>query len=630
MRPDVQKRRKTCYSARFGSIRRYTAPIRFEVPPVSRKMDSPIQPNSEGTGRSADAEPEANPRRTQPQAQLSCTACRRRKVRCDRQQPCTACNRIGHNCVYPEKRRPIRTVRKPTTSNVADRITHLEKTVRAIAKSKSVSKHSSSWAQSCDPEILVQEGLSSQYCNDVLLSRIIDPIIHVPTDQIDLFSAINNPSEASNHTLALCFAIYYASSIVLEDDDSEALFEGNKILGLYQFKLGLEQALARAQFFEYPTVRLLQALAIYLVVLPLHHGGRSNWLLNGLALRSAQSIGLHRDGTKLGLGPFDSEVRRRLWWHLLGKDGRTAEDHGLNAAGNDIASSISLPLNIDDTDLCPEMDRLPPARLTWTPMTFSLIRIEFSLAWNTLMKAAASAEPPQEETRTTIINNMKSRLSEHLRYCNSVVPLQRLALHISTFVTKKLEFVARQQWFILHHPEVREPRVTDDDLTDALEVLELGTALAVDEDLFPYQWVAWAYPQYHVLLYVLSYLCTRPEGPMVDKAWATVEAQFNHAKIPESTLNWKLLSALRSKAEALRQPQAMPSQLSEQLEPIVLEDLTEDSSKKQVHPADCISPSAGSEPDFTESFDSLDWTSMFALEGSQFDGMDLSTFGTMF
>ena len=90
-------------------------------------------------------------------------------------------------------------------------------------------------------------------------------IIHIPTDEIDVFTAINGPSDASVQTLALCFAIYYASVVVLDDCDVAALFQGNRILALHQFKLGLEQALAQARFLEQPTVRLLQAIAIYLV-----------------------------------------------------------------------------------------------------------------------------------------------------------------------------------------------------------------------------------------------------------------------------------------------------------------------------------------------------------------------------
>lgn len=34
----------------------------------------------------------------------SCTVCRQRKIKCDRQQPCSSCSRSGCECVYPSGR----------------------------------------------------------------------------------------------------------------------------------------------------------------------------------------------------------------------------------------------------------------------------------------------------------------------------------------------------------------------------------------------------------------------------------------------------------------------------------------------------------------------------------------------
>ena len=49
----------------------------------------------------------------------------------------------------------------------------------------------------------------------------------------------------------------------------------------------------------------------------------------GLALRVAQSMGLHRDGSLYGIDPVEAEVRRRVWWHILHLDVMTALASGL-------------------------------------------------------------------------------------------------------------------------------------------------------------------------------------------------------------------------------------------------------------------------------------------------------------
>lgn len=41
------------------------------------------------------------------------------------------------------------------------------------------------------------------------------------------------------------------------------------------------------------------------------------WIINGITMRVAQSIGMHHEPSRLGLSPFDAEIRRRLWWHIV-------------------------------------------------------------------------------------------------------------------------------------------------------------------------------------------------------------------------------------------------------------------------------------------------------------------------
>lgn len=82
--------------------------------------------------------------------------------------------------------------------------------------------------------------------------------------------------------------------------------------------------------------------------------GRTGWILNGLLIRAAVAVGLHRDGEQFNLSPLDCEIRQRLWWQILGSDGRAAEDHGLAAGPNggfDGFCDTKLPAHIDDRDI---------------------------------------------------------------------------------------------------------------------------------------------------------------------------------------------------------------------------------------------------------------------------------------
>lgn len=62
----------------------------------------------------------------------SCTACRRRKIRCDQQRPCAHCSRLQQECIYGA---PIRDTNKASTDQVLSRLTDIESTLRRIEAS---------------------------------------------------------------------------------------------------------------------------------------------------------------------------------------------------------------------------------------------------------------------------------------------------------------------------------------------------------------------------------------------------------------------------------------------------------------------------------------------------------------
>lgn len=138
----------------------------------------------------------------------SCATCRRRKVRCDKKCPCTPCTRGGHTCSYPPKEPRAPRVRKATINDVASRISRLEQTLTTIpvrepqphphlkdsprsprtvitglhaaplSTSPAGGQGTAQTVGSPHPggEILLDKGSSSQYFNEVLVSRVIGQV----------------------------------------------------------------------------------------------------------------------------------------------------------------------------------------------------------------------------------------------------------------------------------------------------------------------------------------------------------------------------------------------------------------------------------------------------------------------
>jgi len=61
----------------------------------------------------------------------TCDSCRRRKVKCDRQQPCSVCNQSNSDCVYPSRRgRAPKKSRRGVDAQLADRLSHLDTLIK--------------------------------------------------------------------------------------------------------------------------------------------------------------------------------------------------------------------------------------------------------------------------------------------------------------------------------------------------------------------------------------------------------------------------------------------------------------------------------------------------------------------
>ncbi|RYO89027.1 hypothetical protein DL762_003457 [Monosporascus cannonballus] len=393
-----------------------------------------------------------------------------------------------------------------------------------------------------------------------IFGQNVDPavkVLHAPTAEVTVYSVIADPSRASKDSLALVFSIYFASAATLEPDEAEKLLGRDKESGLKGFKQGLEQAFAEADFLNHTNTTLLQALAIYLQAVRSHNPGRGVWVLAGLAIRAAESIGLHRDGKKLKLTPFESEMRRRIWWHIIDREGRAMEDYGMSSSSNIPLNSVELPLNLDDSALYPEMTELPPPSKGWTAMTLPLVRSWYFRARQQLQTAVSSS--PKLSARDEILQGFKAEMDFYHRCCNPVIPIQRLTMHITRIASAKIELLSRQQWQYIEGLDGPGSCASDQTLLDACQCLQMIFEIWQDEMISQYRWQIRSCVQYHMPLYILWHLCVRPRGPHAEMAWKTIDTYFElqesealHLALSGSASKWPVLKLLRDKASSIR------------------------------------------------------------------------------
>ena len=332
-----------------------------------------------------------------------------------------------------------------------------------------------------------------------------------------------------------------------------------------KYRFGVEQALARASFLNTNEIVTVQAFVLFLVCVRRHDDTRFVWSLTGLAMRIAQSLGLHRDGTKFGLSPFDTEMRRRLWWQVCILDVRASEDHGSEPGILELSFDTEFPLSINDEDLDPEATEPPVPRPGVSEMTFCLIRYEICALARRLTYIPPGRSPCKEaaesmtlEAKEQLVKDCADRLEEkYLKYCEDAGPLYWVAATVARLITAKMSL-------IIYHPLTQpgKPNSLSQDIKDRLfmasiEIIEYSRILESEASTKQWGWLFHTYIQWHAIAYILGELTVRSPSAIVERAWRAVDGVFNdwgvavsHSK---SGMLWQPMRKLMAKARRKRE-----------------------------------------------------------------------------
>ena len=247
-------------------------------------------------------------------------------------------------------------------------------------------------------------------------------------------------------------------------------------------------------------------------------------------------------------------------------DSRAAEDHGLSLSIFDGDSDSRFPINVDDSELFPNMQELPVGKAQWTDMTFSLTMIEISRVLSQLHRGP-DAYSPGSESRSPgnqKLMDLEARLEvAYLKHCDSNIPIQNATRLCIVLMIAKLKFLVSHQWLKRRSGEQRLAQADDETLLAACHILEINLQLQTGDLLRGFRWYFETYTQHHLLTYVLWHLCVKPVGLGIERAWSAIDASFavadNRDIAYELGSRWKVLQLLKEKAMGIRQSCDMES-----------------------------------------------------------------------
>ncbi|EHA25050.1 hypothetical protein ASPNIDRAFT_122227, partial [Aspergillus niger ATCC 1015] len=294
----------------------------------------------------------------------SCRRCSLKKIRCDKSQPCASCIKSASECVL-EKEVQV--------------LTHKLDAVNHRSKHHSPPTENRRAVEGEHGKLLVDRG-SIHYINHEYSSMAVSLSDFYPSSALDrilwnlfeenvaplamifhkpwLASILNSAGATAIADYkafeAVRFAVYFAATTSMSPEQCTETFSQCQPSLQRYYHFATQQASARANFLQSQSLTVLQATTLFLTCLRGADDAAFVRAMTAAVHRIAQGLGLHRDGTYLGLSPFETEVRRRLWWAIYSLDCQSSEFRAIGTQIREGTYDTKLPLNIHDSDISPE------------------------------------------------------------------------------------------------------------------------------------------------------------------------------------------------------------------------------------------------------------------------------------
>lgn len=274
------------------------------------------------------------------------------------------------------------------------------------------------------------------------------------------------------------------------------------------------------------------------------HDRHALWVIIGMALRIAQRMGYHRDGTELDLSPFETEMRRRIWWQIVFLDVTSVVASGLNQLAIPGDWDTRQPQNLNDADLFPGLREAPPGREGPTEMGFCLVLYQLTkflpriaeLGMTPALNGMGHSNSPDRadfdpryfEKAKEAEEELRRNLVEVYTHCLSVNagPVHKAALALQSIILDRLTSANGFASDLTKGPELQD---SHDFLLRIMTMyneryLQLYTAISNKEFL----WFFESHFLHEAVTVIAGKLCLRPVGPLADHAWQVIERVYTH------------------------------------------------------------------------------------------------------
>lgn len=263
----------------------------------------------------------------------------------------------------------------------------------------------------------------------------ITKILHVPSTSTVIERIARDPESANSQEECLAFSVYHFAVFSMTNQECIQQLGQSRSELLSSLHFATRQALVNASFLKTTDLVVLQAFVLFLLPSRYTYDAHTHWILTGAAFRIGQRIGLHRDGTKISLAPFETEMRRRLFYPLLSLDGIASQLAGSAMPQLPSTWDVEQPLNVNDDQIWPGMTEIPIEQNGATGMMFRLSRTCIGKAFVKTGKLQGGGLGGQFDQATEAVKAIQEAEREveekYLRYCDVINPLHFLSMALA-------------------------------------------------------------------------------------------------------------------------------------------------------------------------------------------------------
>ncbi|KAK3897804.1 hypothetical protein C8A05DRAFT_38621, partial [Staphylotrichum tortipilum] len=348
---------------------------------------------------------------------------------------------------------------------------------------------------------------------------------------------------------ALVFAAWFSAAVSVDEAFCRG-HECNKTRLVQHMKIGTETALSKASFLSTTRFETIQAFVMYLLPLCRDEVSRAHSVLVGAAVRMAECMGLHRDGSAYGLTPLETQVRRLVWHQLCFLDIRTCEAQGPKPAIRREDYDTKMPLNCEEGELLPQTIAWPAASETWTTMLMSIMRFEI----NEMMRNIWTDRRKLELRKTTLtamltrVENFRKRMLEkYNRLLDDRVAIQKYGKLVMQLLIFRLHVM------VLHpyHSNTANPlpeKLNGLLVTSGVLIIEIAIRLESNPLFRDWAWYLGAYQQYQIALLLATEIYYRPNHREAERIWPCLDWVFQlDPNVPRDQKILQILTEIMSK-----------------------------------------------------------------------------------